>query len=90
MGKGKEAWYQLSKEEQASLVAKMQVSFDKVGGKNFITADSRWSYEEWQMFGVNEYPDLDSLMEHNKDLQSIDWFRYFDTKVILGTEWEDN
>ena len=85
-----EAWYQLSKEEQDHLLAKQEESSNKTGAKNVVFAESVWSNEEWQFFGVNEYPDLESLQEHTKDLVEIQWFRYIESKVILGKEWEQS
>jgi len=82
-----EAWYQLSKEEQDRIVAKQAESSAKVGAKNIVFADSVWSNEKWQFFGVNEYPNLEALQEHTNDLIDIQWFRYLDSKVILGQEY---
>jgi len=81
-----EAWYQLSKEEQDDLIAKQAESFNKAGAKNLVFADSAWSNEEWLFFGVNEYPDIESLQKHTTRLADIQWLRYLDTRVILGTE----
>jgi hypothetical protein len=90
MMKPSEAWYQLSKEEQDSLFSKVGESSDKAGIKEIVIADSAWSNEEWMFFGVNEYPDLESLQEHTKRLDDLQWFRYVESKVILGTEWEQS
>ena len=85
-----EAWYQLSKEEQDQVLAKQAESSEKVGTKNIVFAESVWSNEEWQFFGVNEYPSLEALQEHTNDLVEIEWFRYIDSKVILGKEFEQS
>ena len=85
-----EAWYQLSKEEQDQVLAKQAESSEKVGTKNIVFAESVWSNEEWQFFGVNEYPSLEALQEHTNDLVEIEWFRYIDSKVILGKEYEQS
>jgi hypothetical protein len=39
-------------------------------------------------FGVQEYPDIESLQKHAKDLSALNWFRYGEGKVILGSEIE--
>jgi hypothetical protein len=85
-----EAWYQLSGEERESLMKKGQESFDEVGGKVIVMADSSWSSEEWLFFGVEEYPDIESEQNHTKKLNELNWFRYLESKVILGTEWEQS
>ena len=40
MGRFSEAWYQLSKEEQNSLIAKLNWALEKVGGKRPLLCDS--------------------------------------------------
>jgi hypothetical protein len=82
-----EAWYQLSKEEQDQLLAKQEESFQKAGGKTLAFAESAWSNEKWQFFGVNEFSDLDALQAHTARLIEIGWFRYLVSKVILGKEY---
>lgn len=83
-----EAGYQLSQEERDAIIAEQTESFEKAGGKNIVFGDATWSNEEWQYFGVNEYPDIESLQEHTKRLEEIPWFRYVKSKVILGNEME--
>jgi hypothetical protein len=51
-------WYQLSKEEQKSLIVKLDEAFEKVGGKKLILIDSSWSSDQWSVsggFGVGLY-----------------------------------
>jgi hypothetical protein len=88
MMKPSEAWYQLSSEEQASLMNKVGESLEKAGGKNMFSADSSWSSEEWLYFGVNEYPDIEAAQKNAKGLTELNWFRYIESKVILGTKFE--
>lgn len=83
-----ESWYQLSKEEQDQVLAKQNESFEKSGAKTIVFAESAWSNEEWQFFGVHEFSDVEALQEHTNDLIEIQWFRYIDSKVILGKEYE--
>ena len=82
-----EAWYQLSQEERDQVLAKQAESFQKAGGKTLAFAESVWSNEKWQFFGVNEFPDLDALQEHTARLIEVEWFRYLDSHVILGKEY---
>jgi hypothetical protein len=42
MGRCSEAWYQLSKEDQNDLIAKLNETLEKVGGKRPILCDSSW------------------------------------------------
>ena len=88
MLKPTEAWYQLSSEEQASILQKSQESMDNAGGKIIVSADSSWSSEEFLFFGVEEYPDIEAEQKHVKFLNDMNLYRYTDSKVILGTKVE--
>ena len=90
MMKFTEAWYQLSKEEQDNMGAKMEKVFNNSGGKNIFIADTSWSSEEWLFIGVDEYPDIEAVQKHIKDINELNWFRYVESKVILGTKWEQS
>ena len=83
-----EAWYQLSSEEQASIMQKSQEDLEKVGGKTIVLADCAWSSEKYLIFAVEEYPDIEAEQKHAKFISEMGWFRYSDTKVMLGTKWE--
>ncbi|MFN8560921.1 MAG: hypothetical protein U0703_04685 [Anaerolineae bacterium] len=51
MARTTEAWYQLSSEEQNSLLQKVQDTLVQVGGKSTVTCDSSWSSEQWVFLG---------------------------------------
>lgn len=84
-GRMKEAWYQLSQEQQDAIWSQMQEAFKKVGGKPIVICDSNWSSEKWHFWGVEEYPSLEALQEYSHCLYEMDWFRYCDSEILLGT-----
>ena len=86
--KATEAWYQLSQEEQQGIMAKVGEALEKVGGKRVVLCDSSWASEEWQFFGVEEFPDIEAVQKHTKLLQEVNWFRYSESSIVLGTEWQ--
>jgi hypothetical protein len=88
MGKPSEAWFQLSNEEQESLFKKIDEALKNAGGKSIISVDSSWSSEEWLFFGVEEFPDIEAAQKHAKDLNELNWFRYLESKSLLGTKFE--
>jgi len=59
MLKPKEAYYQLSEEEQNSLGAKVREALQKVGGKAIVACNPVWSNEQWIGFGIEEFPDVE-------------------------------
>ena len=81
----KEAWFQLSKEEQGALFGKIEEAMKKVGGKSMITCDSSWNSEKWWFWGVEEYPNIEAVQEYAKLLNEIDWLRYCNSETLLGT-----
>jgi len=91
--KPREAWYQLSEEEQKDWIQREQQITkklsDKYGTKIIKTCKCRWSNEEWQQFGMEEYPSLEALQVYNDELSKLGMYRYFNAKVILGTPIEE-
>jgi len=89
LGKFTEAWHRLSKAEQDSLSAQLEAALVKVGGKRPILCDSSWASEQWQGFGVEEFPSIEAVQEHTKILNDLNWFRYFNSLTTLGTEYKE-
>lgn len=85
-----EAWYQLSEEEQAALMDKVDEALEKADGKSVITCDSGWSSEQWLFFGVEEFPDIEAVQKHAQELNELNWSRYVESMTILGTRWESS
>lgn len=89
LGKPKEAWYQLSQEQQKSHLAKSEESLKKAGGKRIVLCNSSWSSDQWSYFGLEEFPDIEAVQKHSKDLNKLNHFRYFESGMsLLGTKWE--
>ena len=84
----KEPWYQLSKEQQDAIFAQMEEAFKKVGGKNMVMCDSSWSSEKWHFWGVEEYPSMEAVQEYTRCLNDLNWFRYVDSEILLGTKMQ--
>ena len=87
-GKMTEAWYQLSKEEQDSLMAKVRANRPKAGVKTVIVVNCS-GFSEWDWFIVDELPDLEALRKSEKLDGELDWHRYWTGNVIVGTKWEE-
>ena len=87
--KPKEAWYALSKEEQRALInSDAELShkmMSRLGGRSLLSCDCFWSTEDWMLFGVEEYPDIESVQESTRALREMGWFKYFESRIVLGT-----
>ncbi|HEY2423058.1 MAG TPA: hypothetical protein VGH55_03085 [Chthoniobacterales bacterium] len=88
MGRFLEAWYQLSKEEQNSLVAKLNEGLEKVGGRRLVLCDSNWSSDQWMVSGVEEFPNIEAVHKYSATLNDLKWFRYCESTSLLGTKLE--
>jgi hypothetical protein len=89
-GKVLPPWYELSKEEQNALLEKIGNALTESGGKPVVNCNASTFSDQWQVCGVEEFPDLDSLHKHAAALQKLDWFRYVDSESVLATPWEED
>ena len=84
-----EAWYQLSKEEQDQVVAAEMERSKQTGCKTVIFCDCSWSAEQWMFFGVEEYPDIESVQRVVELQREVNWGRYMQGISFLGTKMEE-
>ncbi|HYP45044.1 MAG TPA: hypothetical protein VEQ66_07600 [Propionibacteriaceae bacterium] len=80
-----EAWYQLSEEEQERLMKSVTEAVEAVGGKTLIICSAAWANERWPFFGVEVYPDLETVQRHQQILSDLNWARYMESRTSLGT-----
>ena len=88
MAKVTEAWYQLSAEEQAELLAKISDCLTQVGGKVIIGCESAWAGEQVEFWGIEEFPDIEAVQKLAQLHSQLNWYRYVDSKTLLGTKFE--
>src|SRR4051812_21616464 len=88
MVKPTEAFFCLPKEQQDKILADVRACLDKAGGKSILACNSSWSSEEWLVFGVEEFPNIEAVQLHSKLLGEMNWYRYLESKTLLGTAWE--
>jgi hypothetical protein len=89
MMKPKEAGYSLSKEEQRALIKSdsdlSRKMMGQLGGRAIFSCDCFWSTEDWLLFGVEEYPDIEAVQESTRAFREMGWFKYFESRILLGT-----
>lgn len=81
-----EPWYQLPEEEQQRILKQVAESLKAVGGQTVVMCSASWANERWPFFGVERFPDLQALQQHQQTLSDISWTRYIDSRTSLGTE----
>ena len=87
MGSHTEAWYQLSKQEQDDLWAKVEEVDQRAGAKWIIACRSRWADEAIASWVVIEYPSMEAYLKKVEELAELQWWRYFSAKTLLGTKF---
>ena len=81
-----EAYYALSQDERNELLGKLDAAFQKVGGKRIVLCDSSWASEEWPVFGVEQFPNIEAVQQYAEALAELNLPRYLVSVSILGTE----
>lgn len=80
-----EAFYALTQDERDALLAKIGELQVQHGVKTIATCDSSWHDERWMRFGLEEFPDMQTVVTYNAALLALGLFRYVDGETMLGT-----
>jgi hypothetical protein len=86
MFRNTEAYYQASEEERNEVLGKLDAAFQKVGGKRLVFCNSSWSSEQWQVFGVEVFPDIEAVQQYSEAINALNLPRYVESTSVLGTE----
>ena len=82
----KEAFYNLSEEEKKAFMLKDRENLDELGMKILMMIDCRWSNEEWDFVGIEEWPTIEALEKRAQfEKEELEAFRYVESKTYLGT-----
>ena len=88
--KGKAPYYELTPEEQNKLSKKAGEALAKVGGETVIACNTGWCSENWQLWGVEKFPDIEAVQKHTDLLLELNWFHYVESTSYLGTKLPEN
>jgi hypothetical protein len=86
MFRSTEAYYQASEEERNEILGKLDAAFQKVGGKRLVWCDSSWSSDQWQVFGVEVFPNIEAVQQYSQAMNELNLSRYMESTSLLGTE----
>jgi hypothetical protein len=86
----REAWYQLSPDEQQRLSDQVGAALEQVGGRRVVICASLWSNEAWTGFGVEEFPDVEAVQKQTQLLDDLHWYRYIESRTMLGIPFPDS
>ncbi len=82
-----EAWYRMSQEERNAYMAQSQQVLQQAGGKTIVTLNSLWANKRWVVAGIEEFPDVDTLIQHTENLFNAGHYRLVDSFSLLGVRW---
>ena len=68
------------------MLGKLDAAFQKVGGKRIVACNSSWSSEEWPVFGVEQFPNIEAVQQYAEALAELNLPRYLVSVSMLGTE----
>lgn len=86
----KSSWHQLSPAEKEHHLDQVRGALEEVGAKSIVTVKSAWYDEQWQYFGLEEFPDVEAVRKFVDQLQEMGHYRYFRTKGLMGNEYESS
>jgi hypothetical protein len=87
MFRNTEAYYQASEEERNEILGKLDAAFQKVGGKRLVWCNSYWSSDQWQVFGVEVFPNIEAVQQYSQAMNELNLSRYVESMSLLGTEF---
>ena len=87
MFRNTEAYYQASEEQRNEVLGKLDAAFQKVGGKRLVWCNSYWSSDQWQVFGVEVFPNIEAVQQYSEAMNELNLSRYVESVSLLGTEF---
>ncbi len=85
MAKYTDAWYQLTVEEQQAHSNRVNEALKKVGGESVLFCIIPGG-RPWLGWGVEKFPDMESLQNHTMLLYQMNHMRYSEAEEFIGTE----
>jgi hypothetical protein len=79
------ALYALTQAERDAILAKIGELQAQHGVKTIVTCDTSWNDERWMNFGLEEFPDMQTVVNYNAALVALGLFRYVESETMLGT-----
>ena len=50
-----------SEEQRNEMLGKVNAAFEKAGGKRLAFCSTYWASEQWQIFGLEVFPDIEAV-----------------------------
>lgn len=84
--KMKDAFAALPEDQRAAFMKKDRENLDALGMQAVAMIDCRWSNEEWDYVGVEQWPSLDAIEQRERfEREELEVSRYVESKTLLGS-----
>lgn len=84
--KMKQAYIDMPEEEKRAFMRKDRENIDALGMKAVAMVDCRWSNEEWDYIGIEEWPSIEIVeMREQFEKEELNISKYVESKTYLGT-----
>ena len=84
--KMKDAFLRLPQEEQLEFMRKDRANLDALGMQAVSMIDCRWSNEEWDYIGVEQWPSMEAVQARERfENEVLEVAKYVESKIYLGT-----
>jgi len=84
--KMKDTFLDLPDDEKMEFMRKDRENLDELGMKAVTMIDCRWSNDEWDYIGVEQWPSMDAIETREKfENEVLDVSKYVKSKTYLGT-----
>lgn len=74
----------LPADQAQALKEQVQEQAAKLGIRPLLLAEMRWSSEQYEYFGVEQFPGLDVEQEYCRCLEMLGWYDYVEAESYLG------
>ncbi len=82
----KDAFLDLPEEEKIEFMRKDRENLDALGMKAVAMIDCRWSNDEWDYIGVEQWPSMEAIQARERfENEELNVCKYVESKTYLGT-----
>jgi hypothetical protein len=74
----------MSEEDYQAVLAETREPARRFGVRQMLVANTRWSNEKSENFGIELFPSLEIEQEYVQSLEALGWYNYVDSESFLG------
>ena len=81
------AYHDAPQETVNQMLAEFEEVSGRLGIKMVVLCEAGgWASEEWDFWGVSEFPNLEALQKLKEWQDSVHWFKYVESMSVLGSK----